>query len=210
MPERVEQEEAITGIDRARKYAEGQKKYTRLLFRPLLKDVRTLNLGDNYLEIGAGPGLLAIALAEADPQAHITTADISGDMVTVANEYVRASGLQDRIHCYVADANDENKLFRLGKFDLVYSTFSLHHWKEPVKTIRNLWNAVKDGGALYIYDFKRTSWLRRLPLSGGDMASIRASCSISDVKAILEKSGITNYSIKTPFPFVFQSIIARK
>jgi ubiquinone/menaquinone biosynthesis C-methylase UbiE len=175
-----------------------------------LKDVKTLNLGENYLEIGAGPGLLAIAIAEDNPHVHIIAVDISSDMVTVANEYIRANRLQDIIQYYMADANDEDNLSRLGKFDLVYTTFSMHHWKEPVKSISNLWNAVKNDGTLYIYDFKSDSWLSYLPLSGGDKDSIRASYSTSEVRVMLQKSGITNYRIKTPFPFVFQSVIARK
>lgn len=210
MSRRIEQQEPITGIDRARKYAEGQKKYVKLLYAPLLKDVKALNLDGNFLEIGAGPGLLSILIAERNPGVNVTTVDISPDMVTVADEYVRAKNLQDRIHCLLVDAGDEDKIARLGKFDLVYSTFSLHHWKDPVKSIANLWNSVKDNGILYIYDFKRVWWLSCLPIKSGDIASIRASYTPSEVRDILKKPDITNYEIKTRFPCFIQTIIVHK
>jgi SAM-dependent methyltransferase len=98
----------------------------------------------------------------------------------------------------------------LGKFDLVYSTFSLHHWKDPEASISNLWNTVKDKGTLFIHDFKRVWWLCCLPLKGGEIDSIRASYTPKEIKAILQELGIINYKIKTLFPFLLQSIVVCK
>ena len=98
----------------------------------------------------------------------------------------------------------------LGKFDLVYSTFSLHHWKDPGISISNLWNAVKDNGILYTHDFKRVWWLCFLPLKGGEIGSVRASYTPEEIRVVLQELGITNYKIKTLFPFFLQSIIACK
>ncbi len=210
MPQRTEQVEAITGIDRARKYAEEEKRYTRLMFGPLLKDVKKLKLSGKCLEVGAGPGLLAIAVAQDNPDVRITAVDISQDMISVADEYIQANGFQDRIHCRLVDAADREGLAQLGKFDLVYSTFSLHHWKDPVKSISNLWYSVKDGGVLYIYDFRRVAWLKLLPFGDGDIASIKASYTKSEVDIFMQQAGITDYHIKLVFPFFIQSAVARK
>jgi len=210
MSKRIRQQEAITGIDRARKYAEDQKKYVKFLYAPLLKDVKALKLDGDFLEIGAGPGLLSIIIAERNPNVNITIADISLDMVTVADKYVKAKNLQNRIHCLVVDANDESTIARLGQFDLVYSTFSMHHWKEPVKSISNLWSSVEDNGLLYIYDFKRVWWLSHLPIKSGDIDSIRASYTPLEIRNMLKKLNITNSEVKTRFPFFIQSIIACK
>jgi SAM-dependent methyltransferase len=210
MSKRIRQQEAITGIDRARKYAEDQKKYVKFLYAPLLKDVKALKLDGDFLEIGAGPGLLSILIAERNPNVNITIVDISSDMVTVADEYVKAKNLQNRIHCLVVDANDESTIARLGQFDLVYSTFSMHHWKEPVKSISNLWSSVEDNGLLYIYDFKRVWWLSHLPIKSGDIDSIRASYTPLEIRNMLKKLNITNSEVKTRFPFFIQSIIACK
>ena len=51
----AQMEEEILGIDSARKYAEEHKKYAKLMFRGILKDIKTSNISGSYLEVGAGP-----------------------------------------------------------------------------------------------------------------------------------------------------------
>jgi 2-polyprenyl-3-methyl-5-hydroxy-6-metoxy-1,4-benzoquinol methylase len=211
MLRRMEQkEEAIGGIEEARKYAQAHRKYAGLMYRAFLKDLKALHVSGSYLEIGAGPGFLAVMIAEHHPGVSITAVDLSPDMVAVANEYINERKLQDRIRYLVGDVGDQDMMEGLGKFDLVYSTFSLHHWKDPEASIRNLWNAVKDNGILYIHDFKRVWWLCFLPLEGGEIVSIKASYTPKEIGVILQELGITNYKIKTLFPFFLQSIIACK
>jgi len=211
MPQRIEQkEEAIGGVEEARKYAQAHQKYAGLMYRAFLKDLKALHISGNYLEIGAGPGFLAMMIAERNPNVSITAVDLSLDMMAVANEYINERKLQDRIHYVVGDVGDQDMMERLGKFDLVYSTFSLHHWKDPETSISNLWNAVKDKGILYIHDFKRVWWLCFLPLKGGEIDSIRASYTPKEIRAILQNLGIVDYRIKTSFPFFLQSVIAWK
>lgn len=211
MPQRMEQkEEAIGGVEEARKYAGAHKKYARLMYRAFLKDLNALHVSGHYLEIGAGPGFLAMMIAEHNPDVSITAVDLSPDMVAVANEYINERKLQGRIHYFLGDASDQNTMEELGKFDLVYSTFSLHHWNDPETSISNLWSAVKDNGILYIHDFKRVWWLCFLPLKGGEIDSIRASYTPKEIRAILQKLGIVDYRIKTSFPFFLQSVVAWK
>jgi ubiquinone/menaquinone biosynthesis C-methylase UbiE len=147
-------------------------------------------------------------IAEDNPQIRITTVDLPPDMVAIAEEYVKERKLQDRISCFLADADDEEMMKALGKFDLVYSAFSLHHWSKQEKIIGNLWNAVRDNGILYLYDFKRVWWLCYLPLKSGDLKAIRASYTLREIKAILQRAGIGKYRIKTPLSFFWQSVIA--
>ena len=206
MLKRIEhEEEAIADIGEVQRYAEAQQRM-RFMYRPLLKEIQALNVMGDYLEIGAGPGLLATMLAEENRDLNIMAVDLSSQMADVACEYFRANQLQDRIHYVVGDVNEEKTIQGLGKFDLVYSTLSLHHWKEPEKSISNLWRAVKNNGILYICDFKRVWWLYFLP--GANF--IRASYNSGEIEEILRSSGISNYRIKTLFPFFMQSIIASK
>jgi hypothetical protein len=156
------------------KYAKDQKKFAGLLYGALLKDFKKNITGGSYLEIGAGPGLLATMITEANLQ---------------------------------VDVNDKCTIQGLGKYDLVYSTFSLHHWKDPVKFIGNLWEAVCDNGKLYIYDLKRVWWLYYLPLKGGDIGSIRASYTPPELRKIIQKVGLSNYDVKSFFPFFKRLII---
>ena len=211
MAKRVAQsQDVITGVDRARDYAEKHKKYAKLMYGDLLKTIKALNISGRCLDVGAGPGLLAIMVANEHPDITVTAIDLSADMAAVAGDYIREGGLEDRMSYVVGDAGDEKLLEKLGKFDLVYSTFSLHHWKSPEKSIRNLWNAVADSGTLYLYDFKRIGWLCSLSLKINEMNSMKASFTPDEISSILKRVGVTNYSIKVPFPFLFQSIVARR
>jgi len=211
MPKRIEhQEEPITGAEHTQHYGETHAKHGQLPYRALLKDIKALNLPGHYLEVGSGPGTLATMIAERDPRVSITAVDLSADMMSVAREHIKAKNLQDRIRCVIGDVNDAAVTKRLGEFDLVYSAFSLHHWKDPEKSISNLWNALRANGVLYLYDLKRVWWLYSLPLNSGFIESIRASYVPNEIGSFLQKLGISNYQITTLFPFFMQSVIARK
>ena len=211
MTNRIQQsQDAITGKEKVRDYAERHKKYAKLMYGDMLKTIKALNISGRCLDVGAGPGLLAIMIANEHPDITVTAIDLSPDMAAVAGDYIRESRLEDRVSYMVGDAGDERLLEKLGKFDLVYSTFSLHHWKAPEESIRNLWKVVADNGTLYLYDFKRIGWLCSLPLKINEMKSMKASFTPDEIRSILKRTGVTDYSIKMPFPFLFQSIVARK
>jgi len=211
MSDRVVQSQGvITGIERARDYAERHKKYAGLMYRDLLRTIKALNISGRCLDVGAGPGLQAIMVASENPNMSVTAVDLSPDMAAVAGDYIRESRLEDRVSYVVGDVGDEKMLEKLGKFDLVYSTFSLHYWDAPEKSIRNLWKSVADNGTLYLYDFKRIGWLCSLSLKMNEMKSMKASFTPDEVRSMFKRLGVSNYSIKVPFPFLFLSIIARK
>ncbi len=201
---------AITGVESARDYAEKHKKYAKLMYGDLLKTIKALNISGRCLDVGAGPGLLATMIANQHPDITVTAIDLSPDMAVVAGDYIRESGLEDRVSYVVGDVGDEKLLEKLGKFDLVYSTFSLHHWEAPEESVRNIWKAVADNGILYLYDFKRIGWLCSLSLKMNEMKSMKAAFTPAEVSSMLKGVGVTDYSIKVPFPFLFLSIIARK
>ena len=200
----------FSDVAEARKYAEEHKKWAKLMYRGILKDSQFLGITGRCLEMGAGPAILATLIARLNSDITITAIDISSGMAAIAEETITENQLQNRIQYIVGDVADETMLRELGKFDFVYSTFSLHHWKEPEQSIRNLWEVVADDGVLYIYDFKRIGWICSLPLGGGEMKSMRAALTPDEVRTVFQKVGISDFRIKTVFPYVFQSVIARK
>jgi ubiquinone/menaquinone biosynthesis C-methylase UbiE len=204
------QKQATSGNIDARKYAENHKKYAKLMYGGLIRRINSYGKSGRYLEIGAGPGFLTMMLAQANPDISITAVDISPEMVEVASEYAKENGLEDRIQYLVGDVADEAFMQRLGVFDIAYSSYSLHEWKEPEKSIRNLWQAVSEEGLMYIYDFRKMAWLRFLPFKSGEKDAIIATPSARKMRTILQGTGITNFSIKTAFPFLHQTVTARK
>ncbi|MCD4819166.1 MAG: class I SAM-dependent methyltransferase [Candidatus Cloacimonetes bacterium] len=200
------QNEVFSGIENARKYAEESEKSSKMRFRGFLKKLDDLNILGNYLEIGAGSGTLAAMIAKRNKDINITAIEISSDMITVANEYIKKKSLESQIKFIEGNIEDDKLSEKLGKFDLVYSTFSLHHWENPAKGIKNLMQFVKEDGVLLIYDLKRVWWLYWIPKQNGFFKSIRAAYRPNEIKQLLEESSITKYEISNIFPYFIQNI----
>jgi SAM-dependent methyltransferase len=210
MMNKIKHEEMEFTGEEARKYADKHKKWAGLMYGTLLRDFRMYNRKGRFLEIGAGPCLLTTLVADINPETHITTVDISADMVAVGSEYVKEKKLDERVTCVVGDVQDEEMMRGLGTFDVVYSALSLHHWADKEKSFTNIWNAVGDGGMMYIYDLRRIWAIGILPVHSGGMESVRSSLKPVESEALLQQLNIDNYKVKNKFPFLFQSIIAWK
>ena len=203
------QDGAFDGIEAATNYAEAAGHSSMVPYRAFLQDLETLDVGGRYLEIGPGPGMLAITIAQENPDVQITGLELSPDMASVGQGYVERAGLADRIQFTVGDAENGALLESLGQFDFAYSTFSLHHWKDPKRVIQNLMSALADGGMLYIYDLRRAWWLYWVPIHTGFWDSIRAAYVAQEVRQMLQELGIEQYEIKNVFPFM-QAILISK
>ena len=211
MTKRIEhKEEAISGAMDSQQYGERHDAHARIQYRALLREIAALNRAGRYLEVGSGTGYLATMVAELNPATHITALDLSANMVALAKAHIAEKNLQERISCAIGNAGDAASIQQFGEFDVVYSAFSLHHWKDAEKAIANLWSVVKADGILYIYDLKRVWWLYLLPVNGGFTESIRASYTPQEIHGLSQKLDIKKYKISTLFPFFMQSVIAWK
>lgn len=204
----INQEEWFDSIEAARQYAESAEKST-IRYRSFLKNLKSLGIKGRYLDIGAGPGILTTRIAQDNPGVEITAVEISPYMVTLAKEYAGSKGLQDQIKFVVGDVTDKDLIETLGKYDLVYSTYTLHHWDDPEKVIRILIGTLKDGGALFIHDLRRVWWLYWLPIQSGFFCSVRAAYIASEIQEMIQSMGIDQFEVKNEFPFLL-SIIIRK
>jgi 2-polyprenyl-3-methyl-5-hydroxy-6-metoxy-1,4-benzoquinol methylase len=211
MSTRIEHnEEAISGARESQQYGERHDGHARIQYRALLREIAALNRAGRYLEVGCGTGSLATMVAELNPAIHITALDLSENMVDLARAHISQKNLQQRVSCDIGDVGDAASVHQFGEFDVVYSAFSLHHWKDAEKAIANLWKAVRADGILYIYDLKRVWWLYFLPVNGGFIESIRASYIPQEIHGLFQKLDIKKYKITTLFPFFMQSVIAWK
>jgi ubiquinone/menaquinone biosynthesis C-methylase UbiE len=202
------QGQAFVGIESARAYAEeARSPFMRMGYGVVVKGISRLGVTGKFLEIGPGPAVLTTMVAQAIPEAHIAAVEISPSMITVATEQVEREGLTDRIALVEGDANDTELLQRLGQFDLVYSTYSLHHWDDPETVIKNLLWTVTPGGILLIHDLKRVWWLYWVPSQEGFITSIRAAYTPAEIRDLLARMGVNRYEIKNGL--FWQSIIVR-
>ena len=195
--------------ENANKYLIDAKNASKARFNNFLSSLKKLDIKGRYLEIGSGPGILTQVVATQHPNAEIIANDISSEMIKLAQQDL-ADNLKTRIKYKIGDACDINSIKDLGKFDLIYSTFTLHHWDNAELAIKNLYSMLNDDGFLYILDLKRVFWLYYIKSQSGFFKSIRTAYRPDEIKTMLNKMGIKNYKIKTVFPFFMQSILIRK
>jgi len=195
--------------DDARKYYEHVQNASPRRYVEFLKKVKQLDVKGQYLDVGSGPGFVTGMIARQQPEASITGMDISAEMVKIANEVVE-DGLRERINFVVGDACENSTLESLGKYDMIFSTLTMHHWSDAGKAIRNLHALLNNNGMIYIYDLKRVWWLYYIRSEKGFYKSIRASYTAKEIDKMMHEIGISNYSLSTVFPYFMHNIIIRK
>lgn len=107
--------------------------------------------GAAVLDVGTGPGVLLVELGKRRPDLRLTGVDLSEDMVTAATKNVH--GAAD-----IRKADAADLPFEDDEFDLVVSTFSLHHWSDPHTAGEELRRVLRPGGSIYLYDFGTSSF----------------------------------------------------
>ncbi len=190
-------------------YTRMMKKLAIVAYRSAFKRILRLKISGRYLDAGCGPGILAGMLAEAMSEITIVCLDISSEMMELAEEHIHALGLANRFDFVIGDVADRATFEGLGEFDLVYSTYALHHWERPRQALQNLWQAVRPGGTLYIVDTRRVWWIRLIPSHDEVTESVKVSFTGSELASLLNQCHIVNPSIEQTFPF-FISVTATK
>lgn len=102
------------------------------------------------VDIGTGPGWLLMKLSEQSSKVQVTGVDISPSMVSKARRNLEKAGLADVIG--VKAGNVDALAFVDNSFDIVISTGSIHHWKDPEAGLNEIYRILKSGGYALIYD----------------------------------------------------------
>jgi SAM-dependent methyltransferase len=108
------------------------------------------------LEVGSGPGRLAVQLAQRGPGLSVTGVDISPEMVERAARRATEACLGERMRFEVGDVGALP--FAEGSFEGAVSTLSLHHWPEPARGLAEIHRVLKPGGEALIYDLAHWLW----------------------------------------------------
>jgi SAM-dependent methyltransferase len=124
------------------------------LFRSIASEVASAaGPGARVLDVGCGPGHLAIRLArEADLR--VTGLDLDPRMIERARGQARRAmaGGQQLPDFIVGDATALP--FPDAAFDLVVSTLSMHHWAEPAQGLAEVGRVLRPGGRALVWDVR--------------------------------------------------------
>jgi SAM-dependent methyltransferase len=123
-------------------------------FRGVAADVAaTAPEGARILEVGCGPGRLAIRLA-APHGLDVTGLDLDPAMIQRARDNAaRASGEDRRPSFIVGDV--AALAFPNRSFDVVVSTLSMHHWTDPAAGLNEIARVLRQDGRALVWDFRR-------------------------------------------------------
>jgi SAM-dependent methyltransferase len=195
--------EVLTGTETAEDYLAMQRRLGRFYLNGFRKALARQNKTGRFLEIGTGPGYQTAIIAEDHPEAEIVGLEPSPDMVRIAAGYIADRGLDERVRFVAGTVEDDALVAGLGKFDLAYSSFSLHHWTDPARALRNLYGALAPGGVMVIFDFERrrlTYYL--MPGPRGMRESIKASYMRQEIAAMMAEPGISAFTLEGCFPYI--------
>ena len=114
------------------------------------RDILNYCSGGSILDVGTGPGWLLLKLHQLSPGLRLTGVDASPSMVAAARKNLAKARLSEIIAVKEGEASDMP--FADSSFDLVVSTGSIHHWKDPKAGLNGVYRVLKHGGYALVFD----------------------------------------------------------
>ncbi|MHB1134130.1 MAG: class I SAM-dependent methyltransferase [Chloroflexota bacterium] len=171
------------------------------------------------LDVGCGPGKLALEMARRSPALTVVGIDLSMEMIQLAEENARQAGEAERVAFQTGSA--EQIPFPDASFDVVVSTLSLHHWSDPVAALREIQRVTKPFGRYFVLDLRRDiamlawlgmnaaqRWLLPEPLHEmhEPMGSVLSAYTPGEADHLARSAGLIGYRINTgPFWLTIES-----
>lgn len=160
------QSEAWQDEEQAQRYARQTKIGARIVYAPLARRIArslaSLEDGAAIVDLGTGPGLLAVELHKLWPQASIIGIDPSREMLRIARKHTAEAGITD-FEARLGSAEETS--LPANSVDLVVSQSSFHEWEDPQAGLREAFRILKSGGSLILSDYNRawlSPWKRKL------------------------------------------------
>ncbi len=110
-----------------------------------------LNAGQRVLDYGAGTGLITLEIAKRVN--HVVAMDSSPAMLKVLGDKITAFGVEN----VGVEVCDLEKDLLADKFDVIFSSMTMHHIGEPFQLIKKFHDALLSGGSLAISDLDTES-----------------------------------------------------
>ena len=159
------------------------------------------------LDVGTGPGIFPIAIAESLPGMKFIAVDLSPAMVQTAQANARERGVDDRVHFQIGSAYALP--LKDKSVDLVLCVHTMHHLEDPVVFFNEAARVLKEGGKCVMVDLRRDSpkplalffdlmWrliIREKRARDGLWNSLKASLTIEECKRALQRSALRQWRI---------------
>ncbi len=149
----LEPTEALCDDD-AHEYDSLSRKHWFWVDRPFVAKAAKLGAGGRFaLDIGCGPGRVAVALAKRCPHLTVYALDPSETMLDIVRRNAIEAGVGDRVVPVQGDACDIP--FADHCFDLVLSLHAWHHLPDPLLALKEVRRILNPSGSCLIRDLRR-------------------------------------------------------
>ncbi|PAT36221.1 class I SAM-dependent methyltransferase [Vandammella animalimorsus] len=136
--------------------AQEQQAITAPAALALLDTLPALPGRGHFLDLGGGPGWVAIALAQRLPGWQGTVCD-QAEAVTVAQDNIQAAGLATRLRAQACDLNEDfPALAGEEGYGLIWCSALLHFLRDPLALLRQARAALRPGGLLLLAHAEQT------------------------------------------------------
>jgi SAM-dependent methyltransferase len=131
----------------ARGYDAAQPGWGRVIDHSL--ELLALSPGQSVLDVGCGPGILAVqAAAQVAPGGAVTGVDVAEGMLEVAREKAAEHGVGDAVSFQLGDMHELP--FADERFDAVVCSYAMFFAQSVTAVGRELWRVVAPGGRLVV------------------------------------------------------------
>lgn len=105
------------------------------------------------LDVGTGPGDIAVLLAQRAPTLCVVAIDLGHEMLAIARSAVTRGGVSDRVTVARADAKATG--FEPHSFEMVISNSLVHHIPDPTEFFAEMARVATSGAGLFVKDLHR-------------------------------------------------------
>ncbi len=154
------------------------------------------------VDLGTGPGSLAMELADRFPQTLIIGLDISLPMALLARERARAAGVQ---HVAFVVADVHHLPFQPQSVGMIVSHGSMHHWHGLDIALGEIKQVLAERGFVYLSDLRRDAQdevvqhiasLLNEKQARAFLNSVRAAYTIEELSSLTEGVGLRRVHVE--------------
>lgn len=159
------------------------------------------------IDIGTGPGDIAILLAQRMTALHVVAIDLGEHMLKMATDNVVNANLSDRVEILKLDAKATG--FAPASFDMVICNSLVHHIPDPLSLFAEIKRITKPGAGIFIKDLKRPETKAELQYLVDTYAagcspyqrrifgdSLHAALTAEEVKDMCDMVGLTDVKVE--------------
>jgi ubiquinone/menaquinone biosynthesis C-methylase UbiE len=216
----IERQASMEGIE-SKEVVNGFEKMAKtppfMLFRhKIVSKVKDLDPTRTIVDLGCGSGNLIVKIAKEMKDVELIGVDISSEMLGRAKKRAGKQDLGSGIKFKIGSA--DSLPFSDNSIDMVVSSLSLHHWEDPLESLKEINRVLRHNGKLLLFDFRRDA--RRLfygllifatkvvvPKAlkeiNEPLASLKAGYKLQEINEIFKSSPFHQFEIEPYLAWLF-------